>query len=258
MIGWRYAHAHVSPAIAAGVRHTGLEILAVAGAAASVGSIGMGIIGAGQQADAQRQAGEVAYQNALIRQQQREAEAKRLENEAKQRQDQANAAQATAQRKGLEDKRRATIAASRAQAVMAASGAGVDPSIMAGLLAEGDLALDTSLYEGDVKASDRRYQAALNTYEAGTQRWQGQTDVASAGRTRSAMYDRANNTMTAGIGNALFSGLSLAGKYGGGPAPGGITASGPMDFSAGGAGRSAAGSLAGGWMPGFDLNGELT
>jgi hypothetical protein len=257
MIGWRYAHAHVSPAIAAGVRLTGLEIMAIAGAAASVGSIGMGIIGAGQQAEAQRQAGEVAYQNALIRQQQREAEAKRLENEALQRQNQANADQAAAQRKGLEDKRRATIAASRAQAVMASSGAGVDTSLVAGLLGEGNLALDTALYEGDVRATDRRYQADLNRYEATTQRWQGQTDVASASRTRSAMYDRANNTMATGIGNVLFSGLSLAGKYGSGPAPG-ISSSSPMDFSAGGAGRSAAARMPGGWAPGFDLDGELT
>lgn len=231
---------------------TGLEVLAIAGVASSVASIGMGIIGSAQQADAQREAGDVAYRNALIRQQQQEAEAKRLENEAKQRDDAANTDQAAAQRKGLEDKRRATIAASRASAVMAASGAGVDDSIISGILGEGDLALDTALYEGDVRAQDKRYQGTLNRHEAETRRWAGSTEAAAGARTRSSMYARADSTMATGIGKGIVSGLSLASKYGDGPAPGGITASG------GGFDRSAAASMPGGFMPGFELDGSLT
>jgi type II secretory pathway pseudopilin PulG len=232
---------------------TGLEVIAIAGIVSSVASIGMGIIGSAQQADAQREAGEVAYRNALTRQQQQEAEAKRLENEAKQRDDAANADQAVAQRKGLEDKRRATIAASRASAVMAASGAGVDDGIISGILGEGDLALDTALYEGDVRAQDKRYQGTLNRHEAETRRWAGNTEAAAGARTRSSMYARADNTMATGIGKAIVSGLSLASKYGDGPAPGGgITASG------GGFDRGAAASMPGGFMPGFELDGSLT
>jgi len=124
---------------------TGLEIAAIAGVVSSVAGVGMSIIGASQQADAQREAGEVAYQQALIRNQQAQAEAKRLE-------DKANAEQAAAQRQAIEEKRKATILASRAQAVMASSGAGVDTNILDGILAEGEYGFDTALYEGDTRA----------------------------------------------------------------------------------------------------------
>jgi len=209
---------------------TGLEIIGAIGAATSLAGIGMSIAGASQQSDAQRQAGEIAYQNALIRNQQMQAEAKRLENEAKQRDDNANAQQAASQRQAIEEKRKATLVASRARAVMAASGAGVDNNLIDGIMGEGDFAFDTALYEGDSKAQDIRYQADLNRHEAATRRWQGETEVAAGGRTRSAMNTRADNTMTMGITKGVIGGLSIASKYGGDLLKSGVDAPGRTDF----------------------------
>jgi hypothetical protein len=194
---------------------TGLEIMAAVGAASTLASTGMSIIGASQQADAQRMAGETAYQNALIRQNQMEAEAKRLEGEAKQREAVANNQQAAAQRQGIEEKRKAKIAAGRAATVMAASGAGVDTNILDSIMGEGEFAMDAALYEGDTRAQDSRYQAELNKHEAAVRRWEGQTIAAQGGATRSAMNQRASNTMTSGIVKAGIGVASLASKYGG-------------------------------------------
>lgn len=177
--------------------------LALAGTAVSAG---MSIIGASQQADAQREAGNVAYQQALIRNQQAQAEAKRME-------DKANAEQAAAQRQALEEKRKATILASRAQAVMAASGAGVDTNIIDGILAEGEYGFDTAIYEGDTRAQSSRYDAKLR-------RWEGETGVTQGAYRKASLNAQADNTMTAGIikGGLQLGSMaagSIASKYGG-------------------------------------------
>lgn len=189
---------------------TGLEIMAIAGAVSTVASAGMSIIGASQQADAQREAGNVAYQQALIRNQQAQAEAKRLE-------DKANAEQAAAQRQAIEEKRKATVLASRAQAVMAASGAGVDTNIIDGILAEGEYGFDTALYEGDTRAQSSRYDAKLR-------RWEGETGVTQGAYRKASLNAQASNTLTSGIIKSGIQLGSIAAKYGG-PAPG--DASGP-------------------------------
>jgi hypothetical protein len=179
--------------------HTGMEILAGLGAAASVGSIGMGILGASQQSDAQRQAGEIAYQNALIRQQQ-------LNVEAQQREAQAKEQQAASQRQAIEADREARIKASRAIAVMAGSGAGVDDRLVAGILGEGNYGRDVALYEGESKATALKYQANLNRYE-------GDTGVYQGARARAAYNQRADATLTYGILGAGLQAASLASKY---------------------------------------------
>ncbi|MBU6407976.1 MAG: hypothetical protein KGS44_12740 [Alphaproteobacteria bacterium] len=184
-----------------GAQFTGLEVAAAIGAVSSIASIGMGIIGAGQQADAQRQAGDIAYRNALQQQQALEAQAKQKEADAK-------AEQAASQRTAIEQKRKSTIAAGRATAVMAASGAGVDTRLLEGILGEGDYAKDVALYEGDDRASKLNYGASLD-------RWAGNTRVANGAYTRSSMYSRASGTETAGYVKAGLQGLSLAAKYGG-------------------------------------------
>lgn len=181
----------------ASICSTGMEILA---AVATVGSMGMTIIGGAQQAEAQRMAGETNYQNALARQ-------SALDNEAKQREAEAKEQQAAAQRRGIEQKRRATITAGRAQAVMAASGAGVDDSIISGILNEGDFAFDSALYEGDSKAQKLNYDAELRRFE-------GRQGVRGAAYTRDVYNRRADQTMTNTIGKSLFQGASLAAKYG--------------------------------------------
>lgn len=218
---------HNSPLAAQGAVHTGLEIGAIASIASTVGSIGMGIIGGAQQSAAQQQAGETAYRTALMRNQQLEAQARELENQAIQREHEAtiqearaNDQQAASQRKALEQKRRSRITASRAGAVMAASGAGVDPGVMASILAEGEYAGDVSLYEGDVAAGDSRYgakvsryQGELNRYEALTKRASGEAGVREGAYTRDVYNSRASSTMTTAAGKALFSGLTLASQY---------------------------------------------
>jgi hypothetical protein len=186
---------------------TGLEIAAIAGAVSSVAGIGMSIAGAAQQSEAQRQAGDIAYQNALLRNQQAQEEAKRLEAKA-------NADQAAAQRQAIEERRKADILAGRAKAVMAASGAGVDNSILDGILAEGQYGFDTALYEGDTRAQSARYDASLR-------KWEGETGVQQGAYRKAALNSQADSTMTSGI---LKAGLqlgsmaagSIASKYGGG------------------------------------------
>lgn len=185
---------------------TGLEVMAIAGAVSTVASAGMSIIGASQQADAQREAGSVAYQQALIRNQQAQAEAKRLE-------DKANAEQAASQRQALEEKRKATILASRAQAVMAASGAGVDTNIIDGILSEGENAFDVALYEGDSRAQSARYDASLRRYE-------GETGLTQGAYRKAVANSQADNTLTSGIIKGGLQLGSIAAKYGG-EAPGG-------------------------------------
>lgn len=179
----------------------------------TVGSMGMNILGAANQSAAQRAAGDAAYQAALGRQ-------NALEIEAKQREDAANAEQAASQRRAIEEKRKAGLVAGRAQAVMAASGAGVDSNIIAGILGEGEYSKGVALYEGDNRAQKQRYQAYLNRFEGqqGVTRGQYSKDVAGW---------QANNTLAMGIGKALFSGLSMAGKYGGDLPGTGVTATAP-------------------------------
>lgn len=180
---------------------TGIETAAIIGAAATVGSMGMSIIGGFQQADAQRAAGEAAYNNALQRQQMLESEAKQREAEAKEQ-------QAVSQRRAIAQKRKANIVAGRAQAVMAASGAGVDDSIISGILDEGELGFDSALWEGDSRAGKLNYQATLNRFD-------GSEGVRRGAHTRSVMQSRAANTEFSTVGKALFQGASLAAKYGG-------------------------------------------
>lgn len=183
---------------------TSATVLTNLALAATAVSAGMSIIGASQQADAQREAGNVAYQQALIRNQQAQAEAKRME-------DKANAEQAAAQRQALEEKRKATILASRAQAVMAASGAGVDTNIIDGILAEGEYGFDTALYEGDTRAQSSRYDASLR-------RWEGETGVTQGAYRKASLNAQADNTLTSGIIKGGIQLGSIADKYGG-PAP---------------------------------------
>lgn len=179
----------------------------------TVGSMGMNILGSVNQSNAQRAAGDAAYQAALGRK-------AALDAEAKQRDDAANAEQAAAQRRAIEEKRKAGILGGRAAAVMAASGAGVDNNIIAGLLGQGEYGKDVALFEGDDRAQKQRYQGYLNRFEGdqGVRRGQYSKDVAGW---------QAGNTLAMGIGKTLFQGLSLAGKYGGDLPGTGVTATSP-------------------------------
>lgn len=171
---------------------------AAVGPALSIASAGMSIIGSENQAAGQRTAGQIALNNAIARNEQAKAEAVRLEANAV-------ATEASGQRQAIEAVRKGEILASRARAVMAASGAGVDAKLIARLMGEGEYAKDVALFNANDKARtirDRGKQAI----------WSGQTGITQGLYEKASMDARAGTTSTMGIINA---GLGLASKYAG-------------------------------------------
>ena len=182
-------------------RYSGMVFGPLAAAAPvmmSVASAGMTILGASNQAAGQRTAGQVALNNAILRSEQAKAEAVRQEANAV-------AVEASGQRRAIEAVRKGDIMASRARAVMAASGAGVDNKLIARLMGEGEYAKDVALFEAGDKARvmrDRGRQAI----------WSGETGITQGLYEKSSMDARADTTMTMGI---ISAGMGLAQKYGG-------------------------------------------
>jgi len=166
--------------------------LAVAGA-------GMSILGAANSAAGQREAGAAAYANAQIRNQQAQAQAAQLRAAA-------IADEAAGQRGDIEAQRKASILASRARAVMAASGAGVDPKLLASLIGEGDYAGSVAEFNAGERARVKRDQATMTE-------WGGRQGLAIGQGESASLNRRADSTLWTGIAGA---GLSLAAKYGGG------------------------------------------
>jgi hypothetical protein len=187
--------------------------------AMTVVGAGMSFIGSQNQAAAQQQAGAVAMQNAQIRQQQMEAQAKQQESEAAQNRAAANDEAAKGQRAMIEAKRKGRLMAGRAQAVMAASGAAVDDSMTAGLLAEGDYAGDVAMFEGDQRARDRKNAANVNDYQAAGSRYGGAGAVWQGQQTKNAYDFAASNTRASSYGQLAGglakAGMGIADMYGG-------------------------------------------
>lgn len=175
-------------------------------------SAGMTILGAVAGAAGQMQQGNVAAQNAQMRDQQMRAQALQQENEAEQNRAAANNAAAVGQREAIEAQRKGRIMAGRAQTVMAASGAGVDGSMTAGLLAEGDYAGDVALYGGEDKARVLRNMGTVNDYNAASLRAGGQAGIWSAEQTKGAFTTAAVGSLVKGVAGA---GMGLAAQYGG-------------------------------------------
>ncbi len=184
-------------------------------------SAAMTVVGAVSSAAGQAQQGNIAAQNARLRDQQMQAQAVQQENEAEQNRAAANNAAAIGQREAFEAQRKGRIMAGRAQTVMAASGAGVDGSMTAGLLAEGDYAGDVALYQGEDKARVLRNMGTVNEYNAASLRAGGQAGVWSAEQTRGAFNTAATSTLLKGVASA---GMGLAAKYGGDFAGGDVSA----------------------------------
>lgn len=179
---------------------------------------GMSFIGSQNQAAAQQQAGQIAMQNAQMKQQQLEAQAKQQESEAAQNRAAANDEAGKGQRAMIEAKRKGRLMAGRAQAVMAASGAGVDDSMTAGLLAEGDYAGDVAMFEGDQRARSFRNAANVNDYQAAGSRYGGAGAIWQGQQTKNAYDFAASNTRAASwgklAGGLAQAGMGLAEKYG--------------------------------------------
>lgn len=104
-------------------------------------------------------------------------------SEAAQMEDQANAERAASQRAYLEEKRQARYVSSRAQAVAAASGAGVsDPTvanIISGIEGEGEYRALSRLYQGDVTAQGLQYGAQVRRKEGRAAKTAGYLSAAS-------------------------------------------------------------------------------
>ena len=164
-----------------------------------IASAAFTVIGGFMQAGAQRQAGDNAYQDALARNKQLEQVANAREAEAKQ-------AQAAKQREGIEARRKGDMLASRARAVMAAGGGGVDEKIISGLMAEGEYGKDVALFEGDETARKYNQQAEFDRYS-------GRAAMAAGQNARSDANRAADWTMIGSVGKA---GMSLASAYAGG------------------------------------------
>lgn len=183
-------------------------------------SAGMTVLGAGVSAIGMIQQGNAAQQQAQLRNQQMQAQAQQQENEAEQNRAAGNNAAAIGQREAIEARRKGRIMAGRAQTVMAASGAGVDGSMTAGLLAEGDYAGDVKLWEGDERARGYRNAAAVNEYNAEGLRRGGRNVLMQGEAAKSASTWGAIGSVVKGVAGA---GMGLAAKYGDGSGGGSST-----------------------------------
>jgi len=111
---------------------------------------------------------------------------------------------AISQRQALEEERQATLVASRALAVAAASGAGVsDPTIVriiANARGEGAYRANVALYEGEARARELKFEAITGRIGG----WEAQAE----GAQRQQAYG------LAGLGALARGGASLYAKYG--------------------------------------------
>lgn len=180
--------------------------------AATVASAVLGAVG-------NYQAGQATKRQAAQMQQAKEFEAAQLEQNAGQQ-------IAAAQRKALEERRRATLVASRALAVSAASGSGAsDPTvekIISDIAGEGAYRAGLQLYEGEDIASRLRSGAQASRFEG--------ESIMQYGR------ERARAANVSAFGSLFSGGASLYTKYGmGGPQnsktsfSGGFDAGTPLD-----------------------------
>lgn len=128
--------------------------------------------------------------------------------EAAQLDQQSGQSVAAAQRKALEEKRRATLIASRAQAVAGASGGSASDPTMVDILSdiegEGAYRAGVALYEGEERARLQRLGASTRRFEG---------DVAlQSGKERERAYQ------LGGFGSLATGAASLYSKYGRGGA----------------------------------------
>lgn len=214
----------------ASICSTGIEVAAIGSAMASAlpyVSAGMTVLGGIMGASAQQQQGDAIYRNALLRNQQAEMQAEALKVQAEQQRTAAIQEQAMSQRKAIEAARKGSIMASRARAVMAASGGGVDEKLVSSLIGEGEYGKDVALFEGDERARTLRNQSKFTDFQSDLTRWSGAAGVTMAGADRAALQSKSAYTL---LGSVASAGLGLAGKYGG-TIGGGGTAGSPVSAS---------------------------
>jgi len=171
----------------------------------AIASTGLQVVGTIAQGNAAAAAGKAQQQAA--------------EFQAKQMEQRAGQERAAAQRRGIEQKRQATFASSRAQALSAASGGGaLDPTvvnILGDIEGEGAYRALTALYAGEERATGLETGAAAARLEGQMARSRG-----SAARTGS--YIKAGGTLLSGASDFFGSGgaQTMFDRFGGG-GPGG-------------------------------------
>lgn len=138
-----------------------MQLLATAASGVASGGFGSALFlaGTGLQAVSQFQQGRAASEA--------------LEFEARQREQQAIAEEAAAQQEAIEERRQARFLASRARAVGAASGGGVDLENEAEIAGEGERRAGLALWGGSERARDQRNRAQTNRFEAQQRRRAG-------------------------------------------------------------------------------------
>lgn len=111
--------------------------------------------------------------------------------QAKQLEASGKAEQAAAQREAEEQRRQSRLMQSRARAVGAASGGGIDLELAGDIEAEGEYRALTALWEGNEAAKGRRAQAAASRFEGKSAKKAG---YLKAGRTilggGSSLYEK--------------------------------------------------------------------
>jgi hypothetical protein len=169
------------------------------GAALSMGmnfaGTALSLMGAGQAGDAKIAAGD--------------ARGAALDYRAAQLDQKAGQELASSQREAVEQRRRQKLVSSRALAVGAAGGGGVDPGladILGDLAEEGEFRVLTSLYTGEEKAAGLRMQAGADRFEAGESRRAGRLEAQA---TKTAAWGQALPRFA----TALTDSKSLFAKY---------------------------------------------
>ena len=162
----------------------------------TIASTAMSLLGSISSANA---SANVAEANARYARQAAEANRVELERQAIQE-------GASGQQRAIQDLRKARLMASAFAARAASGGTGVDPSMMAGILEEGDKQAGFTMYETNERANSLRHKGAVGVYEA---KAQGDLDTWTAKRAAKA-------TM---LGAALKAGDSMFERFAPGPAP---------------------------------------
>lgn len=169
----------------------------VIGMGATLGGVAAGVIGSQGQARGYSTAGQIAVAQA-------KADQERAAAIAEGKYQEANADEAAAQRKGIQDLEIGDVAAGRAAAVMAASGAGLDPKLLAAIKGKANYNAAVDRWTGADKARVARNEGVLTT-------WSAEVGADQAFATQRAYEERASLTRDMGWANA---GLTLASKYG--------------------------------------------
>lgn len=190
-------------------------------------SAGLTVVGGLSQSAAQRQAGDIAYQNALIRAQQAQQQAQMAVARAQQEDQNADSATGAGQIQQVEKIRQGNVMAGRARAVMAASGGGVDEGVISAIQGENNYAGSVAAFNANERARGFRNQATMDRYSAENAIWGGQAGVGIGASERDAGYRAADATLIGSFGKAA---LSFASKYGG-DAPTPKTSPGAGDFT---------------------------